>query len=153
MHWQILFLSLLFVGNVYAAADTVYEWTDENGVVHYSSQPPPADQPATEKLLQPIPMVGTEAPHPRQDSGPLTVPATDDTQNKREALARKRIEATSYQEALAVECEHASGVLGSLQQFANISLSDAAGNTRVMPEPERKQRIQLAQDFIRDNCR
>lgn len=134
-----------------AQAQTVYEWTDADGVTHYSSQPPPPGVQADERQVTPMPMVGTVAPRPAAPATSVT--DEDPTDRARAELARKRIEATSYDEALAVECAHAYGVVGKLQDHQNIVLTDASGNARAMPEAERRRRVQLANEFIRDNCR
>jgi hypothetical protein len=134
-----------------ALAETVFEWTDADGVKHFSSKPPPPGVQANEKQVMPMPMVGTVAPQLAMPSEGL--PEEDSVSRERAELARQRIAATSYEEALAVECDHARGVLGKLRANQNIVLTDDSGNSRAMPEPERNRRVQLASDFIRDNCR
>ena len=37
-------LSLILLLGSYAIAQTVYKWTDEQGVVHFSDNPPPRGQ-------------------------------------------------------------------------------------------------------------
>lgn len=134
-----------------AMADTVYEWIDADGVKHFSSQPPPPEVQASQKQVTPLPMVGTVAPQPAVPA--VAPPEEDPVDRERAELARKRIAATSYDEALAVECDHAYGVLGKLRDNPNIVLADDSGNARAMPEGERRRRVQLANEFIRDNCR
>ena len=43
----IILLGAMLAGNVAFAQNIVYEWTDKDGVVHYSGQPPPAGTSAT----------------------------------------------------------------------------------------------------------
>ena len=67
-------------------------------------------------------------------------------------MARQKIAASSYEEALAIECKQAENVIGKLTPALNIQITDANGNVRVMEEDERQSRITLANEFIRDNC-
>ena len=151
----IILLGTILASNSAFAQDNIYEWTGKDGVVVYSSQPPPAGTSARERTLKPVPIMGSAAPQPEvapvQDDQELT-PA-EQAQKNREELSRKRIEATSYEEALAIECDQARNVMEKLQQINNLAITDSRGNTRVIPERERLARITLALEFVRDNCR
>ena len=151
----IILLGTMLASNSAFAQDNIYEWTGKDGVVVYSSQPPPAGTSARERTLKPAPLMGSSAPQPEvapvQDDQNLT-PA-EQAQKNREELSRKRIEATSYEEALAIECDQARSVMEKLQQINNVAITDSMGNTRVIPEGERVARITLALEFVRDNCR
>ena len=57
------FFFLLKCAPALVAGDTVYQWTDKDGNVHYSGQPPPAGTQAVEKALEPMPNVGTVDPY------------------------------------------------------------------------------------------
>ena len=61
---KIMILSgMLLVAPALVAEDTVYQWTDKDGNVHFSGQPPPAGTQAVEKSLEPMPNVGTVDQH------------------------------------------------------------------------------------------
>ena len=150
----VILMGMLLSGNLAMAETSVYQWTDESGTVHYTSLPPPPGTTAEVKSLQPIPSVGTVAPQSRNKASqadPELTPAQQ-AQRDREELARRRIEASSYEEALTVECDQAESVLGKLLPVTNIQITDAEGNVRVMDEKEWQERIRLAREFIRDNC-
>ena len=135
----IILLGTILASNSAFAQDNIYEWTGKDGVVVYSSQPPPAGTSARERTLKPVPIMGSAAPQPEvapvQDDQELT-PA-EQAQKNREELSRKRIEATSYEEALTIECDQARNVMEKLQQINNLAITDSRGNTRVIPERER----------------
>lgn len=149
----LLLMLLLAAGNATSAAERVYQWTDKEGVVHYSSQPPPMGTEATEKVLEPMPLIGTQELQPRPaNSATGELAPREKAMADREEIARQRINASSYEEALAVECIQAESVIAKLTDSGDIQIADASGNARIMNEKERQERITLANEFIRDNC-
>ena len=62
MRISLILISLLLTGSLAFAEDRVYQWTDENGVVIYSNQPPPPGTEAVEKFLKPNPDIGVAVP-------------------------------------------------------------------------------------------
>ena len=143
----------LLAGNAPATGKNVYQWTDEDGVVHYSAQPPPQGTDATEKPLTTIPRIGTLAPQPRAGNPEYDeLTPRQQATSDREELARQRINASSYDEALAVECNQAENVIGKLTAASGIQIQDSSGNARIMSDKERLERITLAEEFIQNNC-
>jgi hypothetical protein len=62
-------LSLILLLGTYATAQTVYKWTDEQGVVHFSDNPPPRGQQFEKQDIPPPPpppptVAGAEAGAP-----------------------------------------------------------------------------------------
>ena len=158
MHIKTLIFTIILASmpsaNTDAAEERVYQWTDADGVVHYSSQPPPLGTDASEKALKPIPLMGSQAPQARTVGQMIQTEMTEREQaaKDREELARKRIEATTYNEALKIECAQARSVTGKLSAKSGVQIRDSAGNIRVMGDDERKERLSIAQNFIKDNC-
>ena len=141
-------------GHDAVAQTQAFQWTDENGVVHFSALPPPPGTSAQAVTLKPMRPVGTVVAQSRianvsPDDG-LT--STEQAVQKRAELSRARIEASSYEEALAIECDHVRGVIDKLSLQEDIIVNDVAGEKyRVMESNERQERINAAQEFIRDN--
>ncbi len=57
-------LALTFSAASFAQADKVYRWTDAEGVMHFSTSPPPANQPAEEITLDRGPTLAVEETQP-----------------------------------------------------------------------------------------
>ena len=154
MRVRILIMGLLMFASTLASEEKVFQWVDENGTTIYSTQPPPPGIIATETTLKSAPP-GTAPSQTLTRDPKADAPMTDRVQaaRDREELARKRIKASSYEEALAVECNQAESVIGKLNSPGPIQIADGSGNVRVMDQEERVDRVTLAYEFIRDNCK
>ena len=83
-----ILIGMLLVAPALAAGDTVYQWTDKDGNVHYSGQPPPAGTQAVEKNLEPMPNVGTVDPY--LDADELKQATAEQVTRENDELARKQ---------------------------------------------------------------
>ena len=144
-------------------ADGIYKWVDENGVVHFGSQPPQEKQvevvkaPKSERFKQwqqeqsALVAQGKMATAAKADQNNIATeskPALqrderDDTQqdlNQAETAAR------------AQRCSSAQQRLQELESHARVREVDASGNYRVLPEEERQQRIQQTRQILQTSC-
>ncbi|WP_299595547.1 DUF4124 domain-containing protein [uncultured Microbulbifer sp.] len=155
-----LSLSLLAAA---AQADGIYKWVDEDGVVHFGSQPPQKEkvevvkapksarykhwQSEQQALVDKRKLEtaaeaeknkpATQAAQPTQQTG-------QDTANNRPSDAEMA--------ARAQRCRSAQQRIQELESHARIREIDASGNYRVLPEEERQQRIQRTRQILQTNC-
>ncbi|AQQ68683.1 DUF4124 domain-containing protein [Microbulbifer agarilyticus] len=143
-----------------AHADGIYKWVDENGVVHFGSQPPQKGQvevvkaPKSERFrqwqneqqtLQANRQLATEA---KPEETPATAPAqtAQADQEQQEQLDQAEMAAR------AQRCQSAQRRLQELEARSRVREVDASGNYRVLGEDERQQRIQQTREILLNNC-
>ncbi len=132
----------------------VYRWVDENGVVNYTQLAPE----------------GVEAERVRPDTGqriaarpsePATTPAAESaepelSEAQQRMLSKLQAAEQARQEEVArikqANCERARAVLERLSVHGRVRVRGEDGQERVMPEDERQQRIDEAQQGVAANC-
>lgn len=151
MRIMILIVALL-IAPVLVAEDTIYQWTDKEGNVHFSGKPPPegTGTQVVEKNLQPIPKVGTVDPY--MDSDDIKKATAERVARENEELTLRRLEATTYDEQQAIECGVAQSVIDRLSSARMAKIASADGTLRIMSDAEREDRIRTSQKFIDENC-
>ena len=135
----------------------VYQWTDENGVVHYTDQPPERAD-AEVKAVQPLPEVGTESP---RDATPQATaeageadaetlsPAEQKRREREEARAKRRAEEAE----IAADCVRARQTVAQLEPSPRVIYTDEEGNTQRMDDDRRLELLEEARSFIeRNDC-
>ncbi|MCW8127509.1 DUF4124 domain-containing protein [Microbulbifer halophilus] len=156
-----IFISALALA---AQADGIYKWTDENGVVHFGSQPPQAKQqeeddvevvrkPKSKRYKQwqaeqeALKAEKQAAEGNREEETAEDEPADPEQQPQQdEALSR------AEQAVRAQRCRMARENLQELTNHSRVREVGADGQMRVLPEEERQQRIAQMKQTIRDNC-
>ncbi|AMX01654.1 DUF4124 domain-containing protein [Microbulbifer thermotolerans] len=140
-----------------ARADGIYKWVDENGVVHFGSQPPQKQsvevvkKPKSERYKQWQAEQAALNPTPAEEptsseKNVAAAPKAQPEQQQNEAL-------TKAQEAVrAQRCRMAQSNLQELTTHSRIRELGADGKMRVLPEEERQERIRRMQQTIQENC-
>ena len=160
-------LLLAMIGGAWLASAPsgaqTYKWTDTNGKVHYSDQPPPAN--AKEQVMV----------KPRKPSAPTTStsPSTNEKGEKaakpktyveREAEFRKRQVETAEREAAdkkkiaeAAEkkqnCEQARAQLKSLQAGGRITRTNAQGEREYLSDAQVAQESERGKKAVESWCK
>lgn len=139
-----------------AQADGIYKWVDEDGVVHFGSQPPQKEQievvkaPRSERLKrwqqEQNTLAAKRQPQQEAKAEPAATPAPDRDQAERKQTADAELAAR------AQRCQSAQRRLTELRNHARVREVDASGNYRVLGEDERQQRIQQTQQLLQNNC-
>ncbi|QKX17368.1 DUF4124 domain-containing protein [Microbulbifer sp. YPW1] len=158
-----LFLSLGLMAAT-AQADGIYKWVDEDGVVHFTSQPPQKKQvevvkaPRSERykkwqeeqqaLVAQRKMSTAGKPNEEASSVAPQQSSRDDAEKKAENVATEKAEMA----ARAQRCRSAQQRLQELESHARVREVDASGGYRVLPEEERQQRIQQTRQILQNNC-
>ena len=146
----LILIGLLLTAPALFAGDKVYQWTDEDGNVNYSSQPPPPGTEAVERTLEPLPNVGTVDPY--LDADEIKKATAEQVTQENEELVQQRMDATTYEEQQSIECGAAQSVIDRLSSARLAKIASADGTLRVMSDAEREDRIRTSQKYIDENC-
>lgn len=154
MNKYLLILLVLSSANAFAGLN---KWVDENGKVHYSDQPPPAN--VTAKTLRSAP-----GPADTSDTAASSAPAAPKTIAEREAELKKAKQAKkeaadkAAKEQVAAEtaktnCAAAQQNLRTLQSGMRMVEVDAKGERSYLSDEQRQQRITNVQNDISKFCK
>jgi uncharacterized protein DUF4124 len=131
------------------ALGELYKWTDAQGIVHYSDQPPPPNVKQTVTVKPRTPAAPTAAPE--AEGAPAAVPKTHVEQDAE--FNRRRVEAAEKQAAekkVAKEaeekrknCELAKAQLARVQSGTRITRYNENGETEYLNDAE------IAQEAVR----
>ena len=147
---MLLLIGLLITAPMLAAGDIIYQWTDKEGNIHYSSQPPSDGTTAVEQNLEPLPNVGTVDPY--LDPGEIKKATAERAARKDEELLQRRMGATTYEEQQTIECETAQGVIDKLSPAGLVKVANPDGSMYVMSDAEREDRIRVSHMYIDEHC-
>ncbi|MEW5250851.1 DUF4124 domain-containing protein [Microbulbifer sp. 2201CG32-9] len=141
-----------------AQADGIYKWVDENGVVHFGSQPPPKNKevevirtPKSDRYKQWE--AEQQALLATQKAAEQPVQANKQPAVKAEPEPRQQVDTSQAERAIrAQRCRRAQDNLQELTSHSRVRAVGPDGELRVLPEEERQERIAKARRTIRDNC-
>ena len=142
---QCIFLTGLFAWSTIASAG-MYKWTDADGNVQYTQQPPP--EGIEGETLKPPPRVDTETAVEDLNKTIEDSATQAETQQKQEEEAAKTAEEQSKHQE---QCDHLNAQLAGLHR-PRISTVDEEGNRVRMPEEERQSSIQKIEDMLEEHC-
>jgi type IV secretory pathway VirB10-like protein len=140
---MIRYLPLALCLFIFSAWADLYKWTDENGKVHYSDQPPPGDVKKSESIKQPKSAAAAEAPAatgPPPPAQPKTAAELDMEFRKRRVEAAEA-EAKAQKDAQAAEekkrnCQRATAQVASLERGGRITRPGPNGEQTYMSDDE-----------------
>lgn len=139
-----LFAGLLLSGIACAQAATIYKWTDNQGQVHFGSQPPAGY--ASERIT-------TRSSNTRFFSEPASKQGTGQGvgESQKEIDARVKRKVAQEQAELQAFC---TGMRTRLAQLKNNPrlFTEIDGETVHMDEEERQRRIRETEDKISEFC-
>jgi hypothetical protein len=152
----VLGATLTALGAMSVAADTIYRWVDENGVVNYTQQKPrDTDSEAITTRGGPHAVAKQSAaaqPAPVSDPStgePLSPEQKKMLQGLRNAEQARQDEIAKIK---AQNCQQSRDVLARLSVKSRIRVRGDDGEYRIMPEDERQQRIDEAQKNVALYC-
>lgn len=146
--------ALVALASLPAAADQIYRWVDENGVVNYTQQKPRGTE--AESIV-----TDTGAPRAVSTTSTVAAPASAATGEPLSAEQEKMLEGLKAAERArqdeiarikADNCQQSRDVLSRLTLKNRIRVKGPDGEYRVMPEDERQERIGKAQENIALYC-
>jgi hypothetical protein len=129
---------------------TIYQWTDQQGQLHYSQTPPPNKSIESKKITIRNSTVTGDKPHPSiQDSANEIAKSNAE----RKAANEKIQQDARANRAMQERCSTSKKNLAELDYGGNRLYKDADGNySRFSAEDKNQQREQL-NAFINENCR
>lgn len=140
------------------AAEEVYRWVDENGVVHFGDRAP--QQGEVEKVaIQPSsgvhasPTSEPAIPKPAiPDEEQKTDPQLSVAQQRRDARAVIKQENTESAEATSRNCTQARDVVAQLEPSPRVNVTHEDGTVTRMDDNDRLEKLNEAKAFVADNC-
>lgn len=143
MKYGSFLIALLLLTAAPVSADTIYRWTDDNGVTQFTAHPP-RDRESTRvntrsgSLSAPVGTSRQSTPTPA-DPEPAQAQAQTQTQAQPEYPANEE------------PCQVARQNLTTLEAGGRIRV-DGADGPRFMGEEERLERLEETRAFIADSC-
>ena len=141
------------------ALSELYKWTDAQGNVHYSDQPPPPNvkQPVTVKPRRPAAPTAAPEAAGAPAAAPKTQAEQDAEFNRRrvEAAEKEAAEKKAAKEAEEKKknCEQAKAQLAHVQSGARISRYNDKGETEYLGEAEIAQEVARAKQVVDSWCK
>lgn len=136
----------------------VYRWVDEDGVVNYTQLKPEGVEAELVSADTGRRVVNPSTPQPSPDAAQSVQDQEQQqlTDNQQEMLADLRAAEAARQREIAkvrdANCQQARGQLQKLTSRGRIRVVGDDGVERVMPDEERRERIDQAQRSVAANC-
>jgi hypothetical protein len=160
-------LLLAMIGSAWLVSAPVdaqtYKWTDADGKVHYSDQPPPAnarEQGTIKPRRQSAPTTSGSPPASEKgttDAKPKTVAEQEAEFRKRQVEAAEREAADKKKAAEAAErkqnCEQARAQLKSLQSGERQTRTNAQGEREYLNDAQIAQDIERGKKVVDSWCK
>ena len=129
-------------------ADEIYKWVDEEGVTHYSQQPPPSGD---------ADRIGVDTP-PEEEiererrEMEKTGERLEAQREERRAAEQQAQENAAEREQREQRCAELRSSLKKLTENRRLLVPDGEGNVRRLPEEERQQRVAERRRQIEEEC-
>ena len=145
--------ALLAMTSLPVAADQIYRWVDENGVVNFTQQKPRDADAEAIVTNTGAPRVVDETAAPAPTSAATGENLSPEQEKMLEGLrAAERARQDEIAQIKADNCQQSRDVLARLTLKDRIRIKGPDGEYTIMPEDERQQRISKAQENIALYC-
>lgn len=152
-------LALALIAQMAPAADQIYRWKDEAGVVHYGDQPPEGVKatlvgvkPNTVQIASPEPAsrppTGEEAADPETGE-----PEISYAEQSRQERAERRRQQQEEARRLEADCATMQRQKDWVEPSPRVIVEDEEGNPRRLDDDERLELLEEANAFLEENCR
>ena len=145
--WVIVITVIMVSGVAQAQEKKVYQWTDENGVVHFSDTKPEGQEAETRELA-PAPPATTSNPYQQP---PASGPSAAD--QKRQEIAQKKQEARAEHALNDAQCAAWQAEVDRLEPHRRVFYTNEQGETVRMDDVERTNRVAELKGQIARNCK
>ena len=138
-----------------AAATEIYTWTDENGVVHFSSTQPMSTPSETIEIetsrggvsySQPVAASEMDT----ENSGEEALPTA--AEQKRQEIAQARTQQQETQAEIARLCEYHRQQLVEMEPARRVYYTNEEGQRVRMDDDERVTLIEESNSYVAENC-
>ncbi|HEX6590362.1 MAG TPA: DUF4124 domain-containing protein [Moraxellaceae bacterium] len=134
-----------------AQAAQFYKWTDEQGVTHYSADPPPKSvgNASSVKVKTRLPADSEAAVDNLEKQRADSKKADKAAPKKDDAAAPAAKPAT---ERYADKCKNLQSDLKTMEEHARINVTDEKGEVRTLTEEEKQQRVDDTKRQVKAFC-
>ena len=155
---MIRYLPLALALFVLPAWAGLYKWTDENGKVHYSDQPPPGDVKQTQTLKESKSAAAAPSAAGAKPGAAAKTPAEQEMEFRKRRLEAAEGEAKAKKDAEAAEekkrnCERANAQVASLQRGGRITHPGPNGEQIYMSDAEIANELSNARKVADSWCK
>ena len=138
------------------SAQQIYKWTDAQGQVHYTTEPPPGGAKPQKSLAVP-PSLAPAASGNGKASAPKSF-AEKELEFRQRRIAAEEARAKQAQEQAAQKdkqqnCQQAQAQLRALQSGARVAKFNEKGERVYLEDSQREQEIQAAQKAADSWCK
>jgi len=139
-------LCLFVAANAAAQDKKMYQWTDENGTIHFSETQPEGQEVQERSIPQDAAPSGSN-PYQESNTGPSYA------QQTRDEIARKSEEDQVNNAIKSVECSSWQAEVARLEPNRRVFYTNDQGETVRMDDVERTSRVADLKSQIAKNCR
>ena len=147
-HLALLCFLLAFTTAAQSGEGKIYKWTDDNGEVHYTQQPPQGRESVT--VRRPPPPPGN--PDAEREELQQEVETMDEQQQEQAERVKDAEQWSRIQQARRKNCETARRNLAELNQGGIKRYRLPNGDVVRLDEQERQKRIAETNKQIEENC-
>lgn len=141
---------LVAVQAALAQDGTMYSWTDENGVVHFSDQAP-ADRDVQAQALPESPPPGSVNPL-ESDAAPAADAQPSAAQQRRDQIAQRARENKERQAQNQAQCAAWQAELEQIEPNRRVFFTNEEGETERVDDVVRTDRVAELRRLISENC-
>ena len=146
MRFLILTAALLMAAPALAEETRVYRWTDDNGVVHFSTTPPPTStEGVEEQMVREAPSPGSVAPTlkvgPEDETGITEAPQLDDLRARRDQDEQRRL-----------ICERARQRVAAIEPAQRVLIEKSDGSQQWLYGDDRIAELNRQRQLVEENC-
>jgi hypothetical protein len=127
------------------AADKMYKWKDDKGILHYTETPPAGD--VAYEIIEVKNQFSNDnyRPQRRNTSQQQAQPAEE-----KPGVPQSEVE--KYKAARQHNCQVAKKNLYTLQNVARVRITDESGKERLLTDEEKQERIALSKEQVKTFC-
>ncbi|KXU38553.1 hypothetical protein AXE65_12815 [Ventosimonas gracilis] len=144
MRNRVFIAALLLVCSASVSAQQIYRWVDEKGSVHFGAQPPQGVEAERISAKAPRPS-GVAAPAANKASGVMDAKQQEIELQVKNEVAEQEAERKMF-------CEQTRTNLAQLRNNPRLSYVDEEGKTHILSDEERQQRLNDAEQSVKDFC-
>jgi hypothetical protein len=149
----LLCLALSMAAGQAPAAEVIYRWVDQSGVIHFGDRPPAGVEATIVNAHQPpASRQPSPEPDPQDQTEEAAEPAPSYAEQRRQERAERRREFSERQRQVEAQCELMRRQLEWVEPSPRVLVNDEEGNPRRLTDEEREGLISEARSFIAENC-
>ena len=150
-------IALSLAGTSAASAQTVYRWTDADGVVHYGTWAPDGVDATLVNTTSAFGGIGVSAeevsPTDPQAGAEGEDPELSYAEQRRQERAQRRADAMQENAEREAQCAAMRRQRDALEPSPRVIIKDADGNPVRMSDEDRLAGIEEARQYLSENCR